>query len=252
MNDRRSRRGSRPRRVTIGNLLLIVGALVLLTPLLFTAYEEILYRIEMGQVPETSPVLLTATGEAATEPVPPAPAPPESSAEPSAPPPEKPAESTAPAPAAGSPSDPVTPMQFDRSKGIPVYQIEIPRIGVKYLVGEGIDNPVLAKGPGHYPQTVLPGENGNAALAGHRTIRGRPAFFYAINELQPGDEIRIGYRDKTLTYVVERNFLTTPYDLSVLRPLGYPALTLTTCDPPGSDERRLIIQSRLVKITDNP
>lgn len=242
MNTKRSR------RVTIGNLLLVAGLLVILVPLGVTAYDTVAWWLQVRHAAEApSPVLLTPVGEAVSAlPVvtPPEPATPE------------------PADAAAGRTEPDTPapaeradlplLQVDRSQGIPVYQVEIPRIGVKYLVGEGIDNPVLAKGPGHYPQTVLPGELGNAAIAGHRTIRGRPAFFYAINELEEGDEIKIGYGDRLLTFAVERSFLTSPYDLSVLDPTPYPSLTLTTCDPPGSDEKRLIVHARLVSVTNTP
>lgn len=83
-------------------------------------------------------------------------------------------------------------------------------------------------------------------------MRGRPAFFYAINQLEPGDTILVGYRDKTLTFAVERVFLTTPFDLTVLNPTPYPTLTLTTCDPPGSDEMRLIVRAQLIKVADTP
>lgn len=252
MKETPSRRGNRPRRVSMANLLILGGALVLLTPLAFTAYEEIMWRLEVKYFAEApTPVLLTPVGENATQLPDPVPAPPPVS--------ETPSGSTPPGGENGSkpPDPPAQPgefeiLSFDRSQGVPVYQVEIPRIGIKYLVGEGIDNPVLAKGPGHYPQTALPGELGNAALAGHRTVRGRPAFFYAINELEPGDEILVGYRDKTLTFSVERVFLTTPFDLSVLNPTPYPALTLTTCDPPGSDEMRLIVRAKLIKVADSP
>ena len=32
----------------------------------------------------------------------------------------------------------------------------------------------LRKGPGHYPDTPLPGVMGNMAIAGHRTTYGHP------------------------------------------------------------------------------
>ena len=50
-------------------------------------------------------------------------------------------------------------------------------------------SPTSTKGPGHYPGTPLPGQIGNAAIAGHRTTHGAP--FYRINELAKGDRIKI-------------------------------------------------------------
>lgn len=236
MKEREARRG-KPRRALLGNWLMAAGILLLLTPLALLAYEEIAYRIEMSQAPTPSPVLLSPAGTAYVEPLP---APPPASE-------EQPGEGT-PAEEPSAPTE-VVPLRFDHSQGAPTYQIQIPSIGVDYLVGEGIEDQVLAKGPGHYPQTLFPGEEGTAALAGHRTIRGRPGYFHRLNEVKAGDMVWIEYRDRRLGFTVERVFLTSPYDLTVLHPTAHPSLTLTTCDPPGSDEMRLIVQARLTEST---
>ena len=65
--------------------------------------------------------------------------------------------------------------------------IQIPKIGVDKIFVEGTGREDLKKGPGHYPGTPLPGEIGNAAIAGHRTTYGQP--FYDLDKLAPGDEI---------------------------------------------------------------
>ena len=59
-------------------------------------------------------------------------------------------------------------------QGEPVALIDIPEIGVSQVVVEGVDVADLRKGPGHYPGTPLPGQEGNAAIAGHRTTYGAP------------------------------------------------------------------------------
>lgn len=220
----------RPHARRAGTLLLLLGGILLALPLGRVAYDEIAYRLQMARVPTPSPTMLSPadTGDQQGQ---------------------APADPLSPPPAPASPADEAAlPSAADQPAGSGAsYQISIPRIGVHYIVGEGVDNPVLDLGPGHYPQTALPGEKGNAALAGHRTIRGRPAYFYDLDQLEAGDEIHITYADRTLTFEVERVFLTSPYDLSVLSPTEHAALTLTTCDPPGSDEMRLIVQSRLVR-----
>ena len=71
--------------------------------------------------------------------------------------------------------------------GEAVARLEIPRMGLNRIVVEGATAGDLAKGPGHFPETPLPGQLGNAAIAGHRTTHLHP--FYDIDELQPGDEI---------------------------------------------------------------
>ena len=71
--------------------------------------------------------------------------------------------------------------------GDPIGRIRIPAIGVDFIVIQGVDISDLKEGPGHFPQTPLPGQPGNVALAGHRTTYQAP--FDRLDELQPGDEI---------------------------------------------------------------
>ena len=59
-------------------------------------------------------------------------------------------------------------------------KLEIPKIGkvggdALYVV-PGVSHDDLKKGPGHYPDTPLPGQLGNASIAGHRTTYGEPFF----------------------------------------------------------------------------
>ena len=136
------------------------------------------------------------------------------------------------------------PLAIDRTRPLPAYRLEIPSIGVKSQVVEGIDDEPLMDGPGHYPKTPFPGEMGNAALAGHRTVYGKPSFFYKLDKVKVGDTIRVAYPNITLEFTVERVFITHPYDLSVLQPTDYMSLTLTTCDPPGTNDNRLIVKAR--------
>ena len=65
--------------------------------------------------------------------------------------------------------------------------IKIPKIGVDKIFVEGTGRDDLKKGPGHYPGTPLPGQVGNAAIAGHRTTYGQP--FFDLDQLDAGDEI---------------------------------------------------------------
>jgi sortase A len=120
--------------------------------------------------------------------------------------------------------------------------IEIPALELSAVVFEGTDKAVLAKGPGWYKESVLPGE-GNTAIAGHRTTYG--AWFRHVDKLEEGDEIIIGYDSRGYTYRVERVFPVAKNDWSVIDPCGYPALTLTTCHPAGSARQRLIVRAAL-------
>ena len=63
-------------------------------------------------------------------------------------------------------------------------------------------------GPGHYPDTPLPGQPGNAAIAGHRTTYGAP--FNRIDELEQGDEILVTTAQGAFRYEVSASSSSAP------------------------------------------
>ncbi|MBN1629403.1 MAG: class E sortase [Thermoleophilia bacterium] len=121
--------------------------------------------------------------------------------------------------------------------------LKIPAIGLEAYVLEGTSLSVLAKGPGHFPETPLPGESGNAAIAGHRTMYGHP--FHDIDQLQPGDEILTGTTDRKAVYRVVEVFAVYPAETDVIAQTGSDRLTLTTCHPKGSATQRLVVVAEL-------
>jgi sortase A len=130
-------------------------------------------------------------------------------------------------------------------KGDAIARIEIPAIGVSEYVVEGTDTADLRKGPGHYPDTPLPGEKGTTAIAGHRTTYGAP--FRNIDDLKPGQVIRLDMPDGTFVYRVEKVKIVDDQDLSVLEPKGYKRLLLSACHPLYSAAQRVIVFARQVR-----
>ncbi len=125
-----------------------------------------------------------------------------------------------------------------------VARIEIPALHFKAYVLEGTDGSVLAKGPGHYPGTPLPGEAGNACIAGHRTTHGHA--FRDLDKLQPGDLIFTATAGRTAVYRVVKTLVVSPTEVSVASQSGPDRLTLTTCHPKGSAKQRLVVVAELV------
>jgi sortase A len=121
--------------------------------------------------------------------------------------------------------------------------IEIPKIGLLRAVVQGIGVPDLRKGPGHYPATPLPGQLGNAAIAGHRTTYGAP--FNRLDELANGDEIIVRTLAGEFRYKVVRQLVVSPKEVYVLDPTPNATLTLTTCNPKYSATTRLVVQAEL-------
>jgi sortase A len=129
------------------------------------------------------------------------------------------------------------------SEGDAAAVIDIPKIGLDEVIVEGVGVEELKKGVGHYPDTKMPGEKGNAALAGHRTTYGHP--FNKLDELVAGDEISVTTRAGTFKYLVAEKKVVTPETVEVLDNTRDNRLTLTTCHPKYSAESRLIVVALL-------
>ena len=122
-------------------------------------------------------------------------------------------------------------------------RIEIPAIGLDKIVVEGVGRGDLRKGPGHYPDTPLPGQPGNAAIAGHRTTYGAP--FNRIDELGDGDEIIVTTPQGRFVYEFAAQEIVDPSEVSVLEDKGDDRLTLTSCHPKYSARQRIIVTATL-------
>ncbi len=127
--------------------------------------------------------------------------------------------------------------------GDPVGLLTIAKIGLTKVIVQGTSESDLRQGPGHYPGTPLPGEEGNAAIAGHRTTYGAP--FYDLDKLARGDPIVIKTVQGTFTYHVTTTLIVSPADTAVVDNTPTPELTLTTCNPRFSSSQRLVVHAAL-------
>lgn len=163
------------------------------------------------------------------------------------------------APPASAPDETTPPVSYEVSpaaadvpaptKGDSVGQIVIPRIGVDFFVIEGVDLYLLDEGPGHFPTTPMPGQPGNAAIAGHRTTFLAP--FNRIDELQPGDTIDVTTLQGTFQYAVlaqddgSGHRIVSPSALDILDDKGDDRLTLMACHPKYSAAQRIVVEAEL-------
>ena len=134
----------------------------------------------------------------------------------------------------------------------PLTRIIIPAMKTDTIVVEGTSTRALNTGAGHYPNTPLPGEPGNVAIAGHRTTYGKP--FANLEILKPGDKVILETPFARHTYEVIPSFaghrnpwVVAANDWSVAEQSPESILTLTTCHPRGSDTERLVARARLVE-----
>jgi sortase A len=129
--------------------------------------------------------------------------------------------------------------------GEPVGRIRVPRIGISTVVVAGTDADDLRKGPGHYPDTPLPGARGTVAVAGHRTTYGAP--FRKVDKLRRGDPIVITMPYGRFTYAVERTRIVPPTATWVTNRVSYDRLVLSACHPLYSAAQRIVVFARLVR-----
>jgi sortase A len=132
--------------------------------------------------------------------------------------------------------------------GHAIGRIRIPRIGISFTVVQGEDEGALERGPGHYPQTPLPGAAGHwtVGIAGHRTTWLAP--FRNIDQLRRGDRIFLTMPYARFTYVVERTIIVLPTDHTVFAAVGYNRLALSACNPPFSAAQRIIVYAHQTRM----
>jgi sortase A len=135
----------------------------------------------------------------------------------------------------------------DESKpGDALGRIEAPGMdGLDMVFVQGTDEASLELGPGHYPETAMPGQGRTIAIAGHRTTYLAP--FRHIDSLNPGDKITLKMPYGTFVYGVQKSEIVDPSDVGVIHETGYERLVLSACNPLYSASQRYIIFARLVK-----
>lgn len=144
------------------------------------------------------------------------------------------------------------------NEGQLIAKIRIPRFGSKYERGiyEGVSVPRVLNtlGIGHYPETQLPGEEGNMAIAGHRFGNGGPML--KIDQFQPGDHVKVETADAIYTYKWLQTKIVLPKEVGVIHrvPVGLKDpeknghyLTLTSCTPVHINTHRIIAWFSLEK-----
>ena len=122
-----------------------------------------------------------------------------------------------------------------------VGMLDVPRLRLTTPVVEGDDDGTLKRAVGHLPDTPLPWEKGNSALAGHRD-----GLFRPLKDVKIGDEIRFRTTSEQFRYRVTGTSIVKPDDVSVLESRPTETLTLITCYPfnyVGSAPKRFVVHA---------
>ena len=138
-----------------------------------------------------------------------------------------------------APSKPALPETMPL--GEPIGTLTVPRLGLSAVVAEGDDKPVLDDAAGHLPDTALPWNDGNAAVAAHRD-----GLFRPLKGIKVGDIMRFDTLYGDFEYRVTETYIVEPDDIWVLNPTLEPTLTLISCYPfnfIGNAPKRFIVKA---------
>lgn len=111
----------------------------------------------------------------------------------------------------------------------------------------------LEGGVAHFAGTVSPGETGNSVIFAHSGYyKNKPGgykeIFRHLEQLRPGDDILINLTGRKLDYKVTNSKIVAADALSVIEPIeNEKRLTLITCWPPGTIDKRLVVIAELSK-----
>ncbi|WP_027342804.1 class E sortase [Hamadaea tsunoensis] len=131
--------------------------------------------------------------------------------------------------------------------GDAIGRLYIPRLNKHWVVVEGVAPDDIRYAPGHYPNSAMPGEEGNFAMAGHRMR----SVFWDLDQVEVGDKIVVETRSTWYVYAVVKERIVKPTQVEVVSPTPPGVepgklLTLTTCNPKWDNYQRLIIHASLV------
>ncbi|GAA4594152.1 hypothetical protein GCM10023194_60240 [Planotetraspora phitsanulokensis] len=125
-------------------------------------------------------------------------------------------------------------------RGEPVALLEIPKISVREAVVQGTGTAELREAVGHYRPSPMPGQIGNAILAGHRNLYGAPLA--RIASLKPGDKVIATTQEGRFSYTVERTLRAKTGEQDFLSQATIVnRLTLLTTSDTGTGGRLAVI-----------
>ncbi|WP_422124447.1 class D sortase [Planococcus sp. X10-3] len=112
------------------------------------------------------------------------------------------------------------------AKGDNIGKLVIPKIDATLPIFHGTDEDELERGVGHFAGSVLPGENDNSVLSGHRDT-----VFRELGEVGKGDLLIVETSAGTFTYKVRKTRIVDADDRTVIVPKPKAVLTVSTCYP---------------------
>lgn len=136
------------------------------------------------------------------------------------------------------------------SKPIPKdNRLVIPKMQVDGEILEGTSESILLSGIWHIPGTSDDPTSGNMVLSAHRFLHGpgHPESFFLLDTLETGDTFTVYWNGKEYTYKVREIKIVEPNEIDILYNTPNAQVTLFSCTPLFTSEKRLVVIGDLVK-----
>jgi sortase A len=130
-------------------------------------------------------------------------------------------------------------------EGENIGSLTIPALDQIMPIFHGTNEDELKKGIGHFAGSVMPGENDNSVLSGHRDT-----IFRELGQLEISDQLIVQTSAGTFTYEIMKILIVEKDDKTIISPTDHAVLTITTCYPfvfIGDAPDRYILIADLVK-----
>ncbi len=133
-------------------------------------------------------------------------------------------------------------------KPIPVENtLVIPKILVNAAIISSEDKAALDKGLWHRPNSSTPKKGGNTVIAAHRFLYTSGSnTFYHLDKLEIGDDILVYWEGKEFMYKIFEVREVLPTEVSIENNTANSIITLYTCTPLWTADRRLVVKGQLV------
>ncbi len=142
-------------------------------------------------------------------------------------------------------SDKVPPSQVPTQN-----TIIIPEIGIRGIIYEGEGADTMNLGIWRRPQSSHPGMGGNTVLVAHRYLYTTgPDTFYHLPKMSTRSEIVVFWDKKEYRYEVIDTRVVEADQVEIEKQTPEDILTLYTCTPLWTSEKRFVVRAKLVQKT---
>ena len=121
--------------------------------------------------------------------------------------------------------------------------VSIDAAGISGKVVDGYSQESMIDGFWHYPLSAVPGTRGNTVIFGHRFQKLPPASdtFFNLDKVRVGDRVTVTMDKEIILYTVVSVKVVGKYDESILAQTNEYQLTLLTCTPLWTAQKRLAV-----------